>query len=50
LEERRWESYRKLQREAEWIASRTDWRLRQERSRAWKQIHVEMRRHPKARP
>jgi len=49
LEERRWQSYRKLQREAEWIASRTDWRLRQERARAWKQIHMEMRRFPKNR-
>ena len=47
LEERRWESYRKLQREAEWIASRTDARLRSERTKAWKQIHMEMRRHPK---
>lgn len=47
LEQRRWESYRKLQREAEWIASRTDARLRSERTKAWKQIHLEMRRHPK---
>ncbi len=47
LEERRWESYRKLQREAEWIASRSDARLRQERTKAWKQIHMDMRRHPK---
>ena len=47
LEPRRWESYRKLQREAEWIASRTDARLRQERNRAWKQIHMDMRRNPK---
>ncbi|GAA0626785.1 ribosome small subunit-dependent GTPase A [Sporichthya brevicatena] len=47
LEDRRWQSYRKLLREAEWIASRTDHRLRQERTRAWKQIHLEMRRNPK---
>ena len=47
LEERRWESYRKLQREAEWIASRTDARLRQERLKGWKQMHMDMRRNPK---
>ncbi|HVE24226.1 MAG TPA: ribosome small subunit-dependent GTPase A [Sporichthya sp.] len=50
LEERRWESYRKLQREAEWIASRTDWRLRQERSKAWKQIHKDQRQLYRNRP
>ncbi len=47
LSERRWQSYQKLMREAEWIASRTDARLRSERTRAWKQVHMEMRRHPK---
>jgi ribosome biogenesis GTPase len=47
LEGRRWESYRKLQREAEWIASRTDARLRSERTRAWKQVSLAVRRHPK---
>lgn len=47
LDQRRWESYRKLQREAEWIASRSDARLRQERTKAWKQIHMDMRRNPK---
>ncbi|HUR75879.1 MAG TPA: ribosome small subunit-dependent GTPase A [Sporichthya sp.] len=47
LDQRRWQSYRKLQREAEWIASRTDARLRSERTKAWKQIHMEQRRHPK---
>ncbi|WP_338074696.1 ribosome small subunit-dependent GTPase A [Kineococcus vitellinus] len=34
---RRLESYRKLQREQEWFASRTDARLRAERRREWKQ-------------
>ncbi|MDI2125153.1 ribosome small subunit-dependent GTPase A [Yinghuangia seranimata] len=43
---RRLESYRKLRREADWIASRTDYRLRAERSRQWKVIHKEMRRNP----
>ncbi|GAA0655481.1 ribosome small subunit-dependent GTPase A [Kitasatospora atroaurantiaca] len=38
LPERRWESYLKLQRENEWIASRTDARLRAERARQWKII------------
>lgn len=50
LAERRWESYRKLAREAEWIASRTDARLRAERSRQWKIIHKEMRRSGGGRP
>ena len=50
LSERRLESWRKLGREAEWIASRTDARLRQERTRHWKQIHLEMRRSGKGRP
>jgi ribosome biogenesis GTPase len=50
LEARRWESYRKLQREAEWIASRTDARLRAERTKAWKQVHMEQRRMYKDRP
>ncbi|MCF2526219.1 ribosome small subunit-dependent GTPase A [Yinghuangia soli] len=43
---RRLESYRKLRREADWIASRTDYRLRAERAREWKVIHKEMRRNP----
>lgn len=38
LTERRLESCRKLQRENEWIASRTDARLRAERLRQWKVI------------
>ena len=39
LPERRLESWRKLQREAEWVASRTDARLRQARKQEWKVIH-----------
>lgn len=35
---RRLESWRKLQREAAWMASRSDARLRSEQSRKWKQI------------
>nr|WP_051722749.1 ribosome small subunit-dependent GTPase A [Streptomyces albus] len=37
LPQRRLDSYRKLIRENEWIASRTDARLRSERRRVWKQ-------------
>lgn len=37
LPERRLESYRKLQRENEWIASRTDARLASERRKVWKE-------------
>jgi ribosome biogenesis GTPase len=43
LAERRLLSYRKLRREAEWIASRSDARLRAERRRAWKVIHRSLR-------
>lgn len=50
LSERRLESWRKLGREAEWIASRTDARLRQERERYWKRIHIQMRRSGRNRP
>lgn len=50
LPQRRLDSWFKLQREAEWIASRTDWRLRQERARQWKSIGKEMRRINRARP
>jgi ribosome biogenesis GTPase len=50
LAHRRLESYRKLAREAEWIASRTDARLRAERTRSWKIIHKEMRRARPGRP
>ena len=43
LAERRLHSYRKLLREADWIASRSDARLRAERARAWKVLHRSMR-------
>ena len=44
LTERRLASYRKLRREIEWQASRTDSRLRAERARAWKRIAAQNRR------
>jgi ribosome biogenesis GTPase len=50
LPERRLESWRKLQREARWIAGRTDARLRAEQRRQWKQIHQEVRRSGRIRP
>ncbi|TCO58400.1 ribosome small subunit-dependent GTPase A [Actinocrispum wychmicini] len=50
LPQRRLDSWFKLRREAEWIASRTDWRLRQERARQWKAIGKEMRRINRSRP
>jgi ribosome biogenesis GTPase len=50
LEERRYASWRKLQREAQWMARRTDARLRAEEVRRWKAISVEMRRTRRARP
>jgi ribosome biogenesis GTPase len=43
LPERRLDSWRKLQREAEWVASRTDARLRQARKQEWKVIHNAVR-------
>jgi ribosome biogenesis GTPase / thiamine phosphate phosphatase len=43
LPERRLASWRKLQREARWMASRTDARLRAEQTRQWKIIHKSMR-------
>ncbi len=43
LPERRLESWHKLQREAAWMARRTDARLRSEEVRKWKIIHREMR-------
>jgi ribosome biogenesis GTPase len=43
LEPRRWESYRKLQRELRHIAAKTDVRLRNEDRDRWKKIHKEMR-------
>jgi ribosome biogenesis GTPase len=50
LPERRLESWHKLQREAAWMASRTDARLRSEQTRKWKIIHKEMRRSGRNRP
>lgn len=46
----RLDRWRKLQREAEWIASRSDARLRAERRRAWKYVHREVRRSGRIRP
>jgi ribosome biogenesis GTPase len=43
LPERRLASWRKLQREAAWMASRTDARLRNEQARKWKVITKAMR-------
>jgi ribosome biogenesis GTPase / thiamine phosphate phosphatase len=43
LPERRLASWRKLQREADWMAARTDARLRAEQTRRWKVIHKGMR-------
>ncbi|MEZ0072615.1 ribosome small subunit-dependent GTPase A [Planotetraspora sp. GP83] len=43
LPERRLESWNKLQREAAWMARRTDARLRSEETRKWKIIHKQMR-------
>ncbi|QYC43532.1 Putative ribosome biogenesis GTPase RsgA [Nonomuraea coxensis DSM 45129] len=50
LPERRLESWRKLQREAAWMASRTDARLRKEQQNKWKIITKEMRRSGRNRP
>ncbi|MEQ4719886.1 ribosome small subunit-dependent GTPase A [Nonomuraea sp. B19D2] len=50
LPERRLESWRKLQREAAWMASRTDARLRKEQENRWKLITKEMRRTGRPRP
>lgn len=50
LPQRRLDSWRKLGREAEWIASRSDARLRRERSRAWKQLSAEVRSSGRIRP
>nr|WP_250564563.1 ribosome small subunit-dependent GTPase A [Sphaerisporangium fuscum] len=43
LPERRLDSWRKLQREAAWMARRSDARLRAEETRRWKIIHKSMR-------
>jgi ribosome biogenesis GTPase / thiamine phosphate phosphatase len=48
--ERRLASWHKLQREARWIASRADARLRAEQRRNWKLVHMEMRRSGRTRP
>ncbi len=50
LPERRLASYRKLRREIEWQASRTDARLRAERAKVWKQRAAHHRRTVRARP
>jgi ribosome biogenesis GTPase len=50
LPQRRLDSWRKLGREAEWIAARHDVRLRRERARAWRQVHLEVRRSGRTRP
>ncbi|GGO75081.1 ribosome small subunit-dependent GTPase A [Nonomuraea cavernae] len=50
LPERRLHSWRKLQREAAWMAGRTDARLRKEQQNKWKIIHKEMRRSGRNRP
>jgi ribosome biogenesis GTPase / thiamine phosphate phosphatase len=44
LPQRRLDSWRKLQREARWMASRSDARLRAEHRRQWKIVTMEMRR------
>ncbi|WP_280384240.1 ribosome small subunit-dependent GTPase A [Nocardia wallacei] len=43
LPQRRWDSYRKLQRENEWLAARSDARLRAERQREWKNVEKSQR-------
>ncbi|MBG0830873.1 ribosome small subunit-dependent GTPase A [Planomonospora sp. ID67723] len=50
LPERRLASWNKLQREATWMASRTDARLRKELQNKWKVIHKEMRKPGRNRP
>lgn len=50
LPQRRLDSWRKLGREADWIAARSDARLRQQRSRAWKQLSAQVRRSGRIRP
>ncbi len=50
LPQRRLDSWRKLGREAEWIAARTDVRLRRERARVWRTISAETRRSGRIRP
>jgi len=50
IPQRRLESWRKLQREVLWMASRTDARLRSEQRRAWKIVSQEVRRSGRIRP
>ncbi|MGV9538930.1 ribosome small subunit-dependent GTPase A [Streptosporangium sandarakinum] len=50
LPERRLESWHKLRREAVWMASRSDPRLRKELQNRWKAIHKEMRKPGRIRP
>ena len=50
LPTRRFESWRKLQREAAWMARRNDARLRSEQRRAWKLVQGEVRRSGRIRP
>jgi len=50
LPERRLASWKKLQREARWMAGRADARLRSEQRREWKLVHMEMRRSGRPRP
>jgi ribosome biogenesis GTPase len=44
LARRRLDGWRKLRREAEWMAARSDARLRAERARRWKLVHLDARR------
>jgi ribosome biogenesis GTPase len=48
LDPARLESWRKLQRELQWNAARTDQRLRLEREARWRAISRSMKHHPKA--
>jgi ribosome biogenesis GTPase len=48
LDEARLESWRKLQKELLWLASRQDARARADLAAKWKAIHKSMRDHPKA--
>jgi ribosome biogenesis GTPase len=41
LPQRRLDSWRKLGREAEWMASRSDYRVRQQRAARWNRIRAE---------
>lgn len=50
LPQRRLESWRKLQREARWVATRSDALLRAEARRAWVITHKEVRRSGRIRP